>query len=168
MDYSLAKQLKDAGFPQKEFGVGEIHYHKQGEVCYSPSLLALIKACITDKEEKCFYKLDYYWLEKKWQACAGTGRDHFEAYGETPEEAVAKLWLELAGYPQENPCGNPITLSNENIHKLWLNLTGDFYDPTLIEQIESSRDIAIKKLFKIKSPTYAQVVAKQWLEINKK
>jgi len=69
---------------------------------------------------------------------------------------LAKQLKDL-GYYQEDQYGNPITLSNENTQKLWLNLRCDSYDPTLIEQIESSRDIAIKKLYK-----------KHLLEINKK
>ncbi len=102
MNYELAKKLKEAGFPQSEYWgdvtdtndkvVGFVSEYGMHTV---PTLSELIEACVTNKEERCIYRLDYDWFEKQWRANAGTVDEHFAGYGSTPEEAVAKLYLEL-------------------------------------------------------------------------
>lgn len=90
MDYSLAKQLKDAGFPQRENGVIYEHYVKEPESeekIYSPTLSELIEAC-GDK----FMGLHHYADTKTWLAVSD---ENTYVNAPTPEEAVAKLWLEL-------------------------------------------------------------------------
>lgn len=97
MNYSLVKQLRDAGFPKYWKGfdmhdpaVLEKDWMLMYEYCYSPSLTELIQAC-GDK----FHQLGYFSSENLWGASAqnNTGLDLFGH--QTPEEAVSKLWLEL-------------------------------------------------------------------------
>ncbi len=89
INYKLAKQLKDAGFPQKEFGEPcAEHYHKQGEMCYIPTLSELIDACGDD-----FRSLDYDWDYREWYAKGSNGG--IVRGEESPDIAVAKLWLKL-------------------------------------------------------------------------
>lgn len=83
MNYELAKQLKDAGFPLKWSLVpGEV-YTREAHV---PTLSELIEACGLG-----FYTLINN-LNSKWSAVRDD-RSHY--VGTTPEEAVAKLWLAL-------------------------------------------------------------------------
>lgn len=97
MNYELARQLKDVGFPQKRED-GRLlngHYIVDGkEPCYTPSLSELIEAC----------KLSEFCLRRRqggdWQAGVLETFDKempvdFCEYGSTPEEAVTRLWLEL-------------------------------------------------------------------------
>lgn len=90
MNYKLA-QLKDKGFPMpKHFPADDEDYtcwkcsFPKEEFCI-PTLSELIDACYKDDFE----------LNKnrgeKWTACA----EMKKGIGLTPEEAVAKLWLEL-------------------------------------------------------------------------
>ena len=50
MNYELAKQLKDAGFPQGEypFYVKDAFNHFKKEIVYYPNLSELIEACEGD------------------------------------------------------------------------------------------------------------------------
>lgn len=93
MNYELAKQLKDAGFPQH---LDPTWVEDEGVVSslgYSllPTLSELIEAC----------KEDFVTLRKTSNGWEATGHKVVEdkertiaAYScETPEEAVAKLWL---------------------------------------------------------------------------
>jgi len=102
MNYKLAKQLKDAGFPQGKFennnylspfGVPKEIFVKEfpNEVAYNPTLSELIDACgdgtgvvrINSKESNAWNKRLYDPDKANYFA------------GKTPEEAVAKLWLKL-------------------------------------------------------------------------
>ena len=93
MTYELCKQLKDAGFPQKDLGkCGEKHEHNQRDCVYpyTPTLSELISACgerfgyLQQKERK-----------GKIIWCANSDGTHEDIEAPTPEEAVARLWLEL-------------------------------------------------------------------------
>lgn len=104
MNYELAKEMKDAGFPQ---GVGDyicpdsshtfviekggMSYDPAGcEMVFNPSLSELIEACgnIDIKLQRYPEHRD----ERKWIAlCAGQDA---ECYA-TPEIAIARLWLAL-------------------------------------------------------------------------
>ncbi len=97
MNYELAKQLKDAGFPQN--GNGEPQYFKDGvrdrtefghryERLYIPTLEELIEACGDGFNG--LHKAGTAWLASTLK---GTGE--FDGAGETPTEAVARLWLAL-------------------------------------------------------------------------
>lgn len=95
MNIELAKKLKDAGFPQnhKYFmgeceKCGDIFELEQGTPCI-PTLSELIETC--GKGFKFLERLrkpdeeGSFWAES----------DNIGICGETPEEAVANLWLEL-------------------------------------------------------------------------
>lgn len=99
MTYSLAQQLKDNNFPGSDkwkaviagdnpnirFGI-EV---KKDDLMERPTLSQLIEAC-GDK----FWKLEFD--GKVWRAfCQNTNLLIGSCKGSTPEEAVAKLWLEL-------------------------------------------------------------------------
>jgi len=106
MNYELAKQLKDAGFNQlKAFeayylnagavsGIVDNQMYdkdsilRENKVVAIPTLSELIEACGSE----------FGYLHNRihkglgWAACANGTEEH---YGETPEVAVAKLWLYL-------------------------------------------------------------------------
>ena len=110
ISYELAKQLKDAGFPQHGRG---IFIGKQGTnigdnvdipwACYVPTLSELIEACLRmgDQKNKPFFvklvcsnpdpnsSIYSYGVQSEAQNI----RDI--TYFLSPEEAVAHLWLEL-------------------------------------------------------------------------
>lgn len=98
MNYELAKQLKDAGFPQESDGLTSVYYQEDKErirlrhiendtEVKIPTLSELIEACVG----KVFMLLINRNLEGRW-ASAVDGKG---ASGDTPEEAVARLWLAL-------------------------------------------------------------------------
>ena len=99
MNYKLAKQLKDAGFPQsfsEEGGsvMDKEALEKKGEFesledkhwVYIPTLSELIEACGEGM------KFELIRAQAGW--CAKT-RGIMILNQETPQEAVAKLWLKL-------------------------------------------------------------------------
>lgn len=99
MDYALAKELKDAGFPQEEtlFFFNEdkerimrlfpnVEYEDPVLAC--PSLSQLIEACGVS-ENTGLYLSGH--SKTHWVAARGSG----QGVGSTPEEAVARLWLSL-------------------------------------------------------------------------
>lgn len=102
MNYELAKQLKDAGFPQEEKagevlddeGLPAIPGNYEGRL-YVPTLIELIEAC-GDSFGALHKVLDY------WEACGGEYQPmdqdcawKFMLKDSTPEQAVANLWLAL-------------------------------------------------------------------------
>jgi hypothetical protein len=96
MDYELAKQLRDAGFPQggngRWAGNPDKIVWRSGDRAYVPTLEELIDAW-GDK----FFALnatDTRGLSHTWYA-AVTFPNLIEATGSTPTEAVAKVWLAL-------------------------------------------------------------------------
>ena len=97
MNYELAKQLKNAGFPLKKC-VEPIDIYKVKDVgtfyygaddYYFPTLSELIDAC--DSRLESILKLP----NGKWETSSDVDYEIGETTGTTPEEAVAKLWLEL-------------------------------------------------------------------------
>ena len=90
MEYKLAKQLKDAGFPQKAKSEYPLYMCEDDkEPLQIPTLSELIEAC-GDR----FTSLQLE--DGTWYTDGITGDilDH-EKKGETPEEAVAKLYIKL-------------------------------------------------------------------------
>jgi len=81
IDHKLAKKLKDAGFPQDEVNYFD---DKRGDI-YIPTLSELIEACG-------HIELDNISGDNIWRASQECG---LPKYGKSPEEAAAKLWLEL-------------------------------------------------------------------------
>ena len=113
ISYELALKLKETGFPQEpeKYGVGsfywkrkncwgftdvaeynneEIEYQKR---CYKiPTLSELIEACGDGFRE--LYKSEKIWFALYFPVNDDGNKLRFEI-GQTPEEAVAKLWLKL-------------------------------------------------------------------------
>lgn len=98
MNYELAKELKEAGFPITKvtwtWKTGDV----EGEHLPNPSLSELIETCGKDNEKGEF---TLYWDLKEWvsgyyEDTWGEPRQHnIEETGSTPEESVARLWLAL-------------------------------------------------------------------------
>jgi len=116
MDYELAKELKDAGFPQRDAS----YYWTDGTLPSSyrhaavldeskyveapsyaaPTLSELVKACGEN-----FRSLDLTLLPSSVWHCTGVNASathvHWTFHGTTPEAAVARLWMGLKS-PTEN------------------------------------------------------------------
>lgn len=98
MNYDLAKELKEAGFPGISFD--GCTYYGTGAVmdvalclCKHPTLEELIEAC-GDRELSLVKKLQEISRTYEWRA-AVLHNDNCVGYGPTPTEAVARLWLAL-------------------------------------------------------------------------
>lgn len=107
MNYELLKKLKNAGFPQGPYQriFDEVQEHPEraetyafelgvknlDEIAYRATLSELIQAC--GKE----FALESANEGKKWVAhCFGDKYpDRPKGEGDTPEEAVANLWLNI-------------------------------------------------------------------------
>jgi len=107
MDYELARQLRDGGFPQKEF---QFHNGMTGkwpgdirpaDFPYNPTLSELIEACAEDFDLLChdvrgvldpMYSRGFHRSSRHWSASSWTRKTEL---GDTPEEAVARLYLAL-------------------------------------------------------------------------
>ena len=102
MNYELAKELKDAGFPLKYTKViyaifdlivydGDEEVKKEGgfaDYAIMPTLSELIEAC-GGYFSSLNRGIDY------WFANGVKGVHGFNERGSTPEEAIARLWLAL-------------------------------------------------------------------------
>lgn len=98
MNYELAKQLKDAGFLLEKVGYGwngnkaiaidDIRY-------YAPTLSELIEACGDGFMQLLNLKGSYHALNCMFDSKDFKENKYLEGTGNTPEEAVAKLWLAL-------------------------------------------------------------------------
>ena len=95
MHYQLAKELADAGFPQGGKGGYAVPPDKivlrREDRTYCPTLSELIEAC---GENFAWLRLE----SKRWAARAFVNDEKDSPYGgqgDTPEEAVARLWLAL-------------------------------------------------------------------------
>jgi hypothetical protein len=101
MDNSLAKDLKDAGFPQSGKSCdthSDINDSTLVEQFVHPTLSELIEACPKQMGSATFV-LGSANQGKAWVACyfdfrANRGAELNES-GQTPDEAVARLWLAL-------------------------------------------------------------------------
>src|ERR1035437_4944279 len=98
MKYELAKELKEANYPQKfvEGRVAKVNVDNT-EYCFEPTLSELIEAC-GDRFKRVALHMKYYKTKHlNWSA---HWRVNFKGklgvvWGRSPEEAVARLWLEL-------------------------------------------------------------------------
>lgn len=100
MNYELAKELKEAGFPQPcldkdglahgdwVYPSDPYRYGNEDKGIYRPTLEELIEAC--GEEFDCLERLD----DNDWIAYGGD-TDDFNQLAHTPTEAVAMLWLAL-------------------------------------------------------------------------
>ncbi len=107
MNYQLAKQLKDAGFPVQDGHNAEerwkswvnpkneyCNWQASDEYLYCPTLEELIEACPRLITERGHFALEY--IEDGWLAGYSAGIGMFlSSEGATPTEAVARLWLAL-------------------------------------------------------------------------
>lgn len=103
MNYELAKQLKDAGYPQgvsegsgywesdKFYRINCVFNNMPSDWVYCPELSDLIEACGDHFDG--LSKFNGVEIEDGWVAF-NKGWKNFD-FGKTPEEAVAKLWLAL-------------------------------------------------------------------------
>lgn len=91
MTYELAKQLKNAGYN------GYLHFNGDGTVNHD--LSELIEACESSYDDDgvtfnlTIRKSGDHWVASYQSQSLESGRGF--SLGDTPEEAVAKLWLSL-------------------------------------------------------------------------
>lgn len=122
MNYELAKELKDAGFPQDGKGLyagnigpvnlesvspGEVVGFAHEDFSYVPTLSELVDACKPIKADDfglvvsldgwlAYYNyIGYFEHHNKFLFENDTYNVKAEGFGSTPEEAVARLWLAL-------------------------------------------------------------------------
>jgi hypothetical protein len=93
MKYELAKEIRDAGFPQtgngKSVSPADALVMRRGDRVYSPTLSELIGACGMP------FKLEGNTDVASDVAIWVAQSDSILGNGSTPEEAVARLWLAL-------------------------------------------------------------------------
>jgi hypothetical protein len=90
MTYETAKKLKDAGYKMDYNLDGFSEYNKK-TASIDISLSELVEAC-----GEVFYDLQQKPIKEGWEATAFLSlATHAEGKGDTPEEAVANLWLRL-------------------------------------------------------------------------
>ncbi len=95
MNYSLAKELKDVGFPHECTEIDEttetIPYciYESDGIC-QPPLEELIEAC-----GERFEKLTVLHDQNKWTAYSTVENEACYSVATTSKEAVARLWLAL-------------------------------------------------------------------------
>jgi len=110
MNYKLAKQLKDAGFSQKDHydeNDNLVQFYNNGEFVSIPTLSELIEACRQlTINDLVIWEANGNWFagikempKKEYTVLSDTHTMEvpYEKYkiGETPQEALAKLWLKL-------------------------------------------------------------------------
>lgn len=101
ISYELAKKLKDAGYPQSKEAPAEVFADNEkgpGFFILRPTLSELLMACFT--EGKMFSRLACF--QGKWRAAGFHNKKDIvgDTISDTPEEAVAKLWLVLQANPK--------------------------------------------------------------------
>ena len=94
MDFRLALKLKDAGFPQRNNIRAQAFHERKDEYIFAPTLEDLIKAC-DERMEGLDLKRKFKGVEVYWQAQVVKNTVFVDAEGDTMEEAVANLWIEL-------------------------------------------------------------------------
>jgi hypothetical protein len=89
ISYQLARDLKDAGFPQSELARAQ---QKAGyDYACMPNLSTLIEAC--EERFGALGRMPDFWVACECVLEDGTWDNAHKA--ETPEDAVAQLWLSL-------------------------------------------------------------------------
>lgn len=86
MDYKIAKQLKEVGFPQPKNGELVHGIPWEEEDCYHPTLSELVDACAVAIV-----------ITIQPDGYTSIGYECVEYDGKTPEDAVAKLYIKLHG-----------------------------------------------------------------------
>jgi hypothetical protein len=100
LGYELAKELCESGWPQDY--AGEIvfpHEPYDGTVSgyFSPALSAIIAGCPEEYENRwfCLCVTASGWAAGYFNRGADVIHERRHAFGSTPEEAVARLWISL-------------------------------------------------------------------------
>ena len=105
--YELAKKLKDAGFPLRKgtpgiYWRGGFGYNFEDETIYLfPLLSELIEACgenfygLFTLWEKGYIKKSWAAVQRQQRTALGIEEKEVNAFGSTPEEAVALLWIAI-------------------------------------------------------------------------
>jgi hypothetical protein len=89
ISYALAKKLKDAGFPQSELARAQ---QKAGyDYVSMPTLSTLLEAC--GENFGALGRKPHWWLACGYVSERGEWKNAHT--GETPEDAVARLWLSI-------------------------------------------------------------------------
>jgi hypothetical protein len=95
MPYLLAKKLKDAGFTQRLSPEEALAQTSAGVVpAYNPNLSELIEACRSINHDFDII-IEVLRNDRVYAGARLFGFTERNANGETPEEAVANLWLAL-------------------------------------------------------------------------
>lgn len=98
MNYELAKQLKDMGFPLREHSLNEYATCERCDQTLEkecdPTLSELIEACGLGFNSLTQYQKPIGTITK-YAATKCYPLPSITVYGDTPEEAVALLWLAL-------------------------------------------------------------------------
>ena len=112
ISYELARELRVAAFSQVPTTHGGVGYYitESGRLlttidfigegmskepfAYVPTLSELIEACGEDFIELEKVK-DVWWSKGAWEKCGEGECPKYDVMGSTPDEAVAKLWLEI-------------------------------------------------------------------------
>ena len=94
LDYALAKKLQNTGFSQGGNGTwivppDKIVVRREDRV-YAPTLSELIRSC--GSAFSSLHRDDDSWEARSIPAL---GNDYAACRGDTPEEAMARLWLDL-------------------------------------------------------------------------
>ena len=104
MDYELAKQLHDAGFPFQKTSIGfemvseHVRYNESPLAYRVPTLEELIEACGDEFILLKNMMLDR-WYAKGYIRKPKIKERHISTYELSPKVAVAKLWLEINKTP---------------------------------------------------------------------
>lgn len=102
MDYELAKELKDAGFPFREWGFGPMTtpmfiFNDSAQRYACPILKELIEACgsmfVLHSPSSLDVNEEYYQHPATVWTAYSQKRRTIYGTGLTPDEAVARLWL---------------------------------------------------------------------------
>lgn len=89
MPYELCKKLKESGFPQPKL---DVTTNTGGRNAYSPTLSELIEAFHSFAKLEHTGAGDIQWFAEAWNDAWDI---KYHEVGETPEIAVATLWLSL-------------------------------------------------------------------------
>lgn len=99
MEYELAKQLKDAGFPQKVSVNTMIWKNGDWTVALGEEIelaTVLVRPTLSELIEECGTRVRLDWFPATKSAYANCcDKSQHQHLGSTPEEAVAHLWLAL-------------------------------------------------------------------------
>jgi hypothetical protein len=95
--YELARELREAGFPQAgkgtQTGPSDKLVWRAGDRVYVPTLSEMIEACGTTNEGFGALTKEHSQSGDSW--VASSFYSHRYGRGSSPEEAVARLWLAL-------------------------------------------------------------------------